>query len=361
MFGIRFVKARPTEFVMLFKRGKAVRRGEGLSFFYYAPRSSVVVVPLETRDVLFIFKENSADFQECDIQGQLTYRIREPEKITAFMDFSIGPHGQPSGEGVEKLPDRLTGLVQVVIREKLGAMPLREALTSAGSLMAFARDRLRASEALVALGIEVVDFSIVRLAPTPEMARALEAGTREQVLKAADEAIYERRNFAVEQERRIKENELQTQISIEEKNRQIREEQMNAEIAVQQKQRLLEENKLATLQALETKRQEIEEQKLGARTLLEGKREELVKAQSKNQLEFSRARAESLRLEFEPLRGLEPALLDVLATNQMDARQLVGRAMKELAGNAAKIGTLNISPELLPTLLGQEDTAGHGK
>jgi len=34
MFGFRFVKAQPTEYVMQFRDGKAVREGAGLSMAY---------------------------------------------------------------------------------------------------------------------------------------------------------------------------------------------------------------------------------------------------------------------------------------------------------------------------------------
>ena len=51
------------------------------------------------------------------------------------------------------------------------------------------------------------------------------------MFREADEAIYARRNSAVEQERAIKENELNTEIAVENKKRQIRETQMDAERA----------------------------------------------------------------------------------------------------------------------------------
>ena len=56
------------------------------------------------------------------------------------------------------------------------------------------------------LGIEVLGLSLLAIKPSPETQRALEAETREQILQEADDAIYTRRNSAVEQERKIKEN-----------------------------------------------------------------------------------------------------------------------------------------------------------
>ena len=64
MFGIKFIKAEPTTYLLQYKKGRVVREGAGLSFFYYAPTSSLVSVPIGTTDVPFIFSEVTADFQE---------------------------------------------------------------------------------------------------------------------------------------------------------------------------------------------------------------------------------------------------------------------------------------------------------
>jgi hypothetical protein len=50
MFGFRFIKVEPTEFVIQYKHGKVIREGAGLSFFYYAPTTSLVQIPLESVD-----------------------------------------------------------------------------------------------------------------------------------------------------------------------------------------------------------------------------------------------------------------------------------------------------------------------
>ena len=65
------------------------------------------------------------------------------------------------------------------------------------------------------------------------------------MLRRADEAIYARRNAAIEQERVIRENELRAEIAVEEKKRQIRETQVAAEIAVEQQRRELVDTRVA--------------------------------------------------------------------------------------------------------------------
>ena len=78
-------------------------------------------------------------------------------------------------------------------------------------------------------------MSVLGIAPQPKTREALEAATREEILKQQDEAIYKRRNFAIEQERNIKENELNTEITIAEKEREKDEKAIDAQMSLQQK------------------------------------------------------------------------------------------------------------------------------
>jgi hypothetical protein len=48
MFGISYRKANPTAYSIHLSRGKVVREGAGLSFFYFSPASSIVSVPCWT-------------------------------------------------------------------------------------------------------------------------------------------------------------------------------------------------------------------------------------------------------------------------------------------------------------------------
>lgn len=56
-------------------------------------------------------------------------------------------------------------------------------------------------------------MSVLGIAPQPKTREALEAATREEILKQQDEAIYKRRNFAIEQEEQAIENETQRSIA----------------------------------------------------------------------------------------------------------------------------------------------------
>src|SRR5690349_19125947 len=107
MFGLRFVKTPPTTHVILFKNGKPHRQGAGLSFWYYGPTSTLVQVPLASVDVPFVFEQTSADFQTVTVQGQLSYRITDAQKLAALMDFSVTRSGRYASSDPDKLNDRL--------------------------------------------------------------------------------------------------------------------------------------------------------------------------------------------------------------------------------------------------------------
>ena len=78
MLGIQFIKIPPTTHVIQYRGGKIVREGAGISFFYHSPTTSLVAVPVGSTDVPFIFEEQTADYQNLSLQGQITFRIAEP-------------------------------------------------------------------------------------------------------------------------------------------------------------------------------------------------------------------------------------------------------------------------------------------
>jgi len=316
---LSFMKVPPTTYVLLYKHGKIKREGAGLSFIYYAPTSTIVAIPMASADVPFVFQESTADFQSVTIQGQLTYRVADPKRLASLLDFSIDQRRAYHSEDPRKLPERLIHTLQTLTRAITQRLALKDTLVSSDSIVAEALAKLRASEAVSALGIEILSLSILGIQPTPETGRALEAEAREALQRRADEAIYARRNAAVEQERRIKESELNTEIAVEEKKRQIRETQMAAEIAVEQQ------------------------------------RAQLIDRRVENERKDADSRAYTLTETLKPLRGLDWKTLMMLGGKNADAKAMVALAFQEMAENAQKIGELNVSPDLLRSLIG---TAG---
>ena len=317
MFGIEYLKAPPTTYVLHYKNGKVKREGAGLSFLYYRPTSTVVMVPAASADVPFVFNEVTRDFQDVTIQGQLTYRVVEPKRLAKLLDFSVEASGRYRSDDPTKLEDRLVHATNMLARGVIGRLTLREALAASDALVREIGQGLTVAEAVTMLGVEPLGVAILAIRPTPEMARALEAEAREALQRKSDDAIYLRRNNAVEQERIIKENELGTEIAVEEKRRQVRETQMAAEIA-------------------------IEEQ-----------RKELIETRVENERKDADSRAYALETTLKHVRTLDWRTLMALSAGGGDPRSMIALAFRELAENAQKIGELNMSPDLLKTLLGK--------
>jgi regulator of protease activity HflC (stomatin/prohibitin superfamily) len=334
MFGINFIKVQPTTYLLQYRHGKIVREGAGLAFFYYSPTTSLVAIPVGSTDVPFIFEEPTADYQTVTIQGQVTYRVADAKKLAGLLNFTLHRDGENYvSEDPAKLPLRVINLVHVLARAELQKLSLREAITASETIVNAVRQQLAASPSIMALGLEILGLSVLAIKPTPETARALEAETREQLLRDADEAIYARRNSAVEQERAIKENELNTEIAVENKKRQIRETQMDAERSVQEKQHLL---RTAEMQA-----------NIG----LEERRKDLVGLAAENAKAEADARAYGISATMKALGNADARILQALASAGMKPEQLIAFAFQELAGKADKIGQLNISPDLLRELI----------
>jgi regulator of protease activity HflC (stomatin/prohibitin superfamily) len=316
MFGIGYRKANPTDYILHFSNGKLVREGAGLSFFYFSPAASIVSVPVASANIPFVFNEPTADFQTLTVQGQLTYRISDPKKAAAMLDFTVDARGRYFSDQYQKLPERLVYGLQTLVRAEIQGLPLREALVHGDGLTAHVFAELKASAEVVQLGIEILNLAVLSLKPTPEMAKALEAEAREALNRNADEAVYTRRNFAIEQERRLKENELQTELLVQTKQRELHEHELEAEIA------------------------------------LEKQRAALTDQKTENERKEADSRAYSLKAVIAPVQGLDWRVLMMLNPHGGDARNTIAMAFQELATNAQKIGELNVSPDLLRTLIG---------
>ncbi|MCE5300956.1 MAG: SPFH domain-containing protein [Spirochaetia bacterium] len=333
MFGINYVKFAPNVYVLKYKNGKTVREGAGLSFFYFKPDTSLVAVPLNSSESLFIFSEVTSDFQEISIQGQATYKITDPKKISSLMNYALDDNGKNYvSDDPEKLESRVVNAVKVIVKNELKSFTLKDSLLLSEHLVNKIRDGFKSSSDMAQLGIELLGVSILAIKPKPETAKALEAETREQILKKADEAIYNRRNASVEQERSIKENELNTEIAIENKNKQIM------------------ETKMSSVKSEQMKKQELEEESLKFEIAQEEKNRQYVELRVKNSKLEADAKAYGISASLKALENVDPSIINAIAASGMEPNKLIALAFRGIADKAEKIGQLNITPDLLEQL-----------
>jgi hypothetical protein len=334
MLGIRFVKSQPTVHLLQFSGGKVVREGAGQSFFYYAPASTLVAVPIASQDRPFILELTTADFQSVTVQGQVTYRIGDPRRTASLMDFSLARDGQAYvSDDPQRLGDRVAMQVEVIVQQAVQSLALKEALRASAAIARGAQQELARQPEIQSLGLEILGVSIIAVKPTPDIARALEAEARESNLKAADDAVYARRMSAVENERAIRQNELDTEIAVEQKKRQIRETQMEAKASVLRKENALRDEQMA------------------ADIALEAKRSDLVDGQARNSRTLADVEAHRVAAVVQALEKADPRIVQALAASHMQPGQLIAQAFGGLAERAQQIGQLNVSPDLLQSLL----------
>ena len=178
----------------------------------------------------------------------------------------------------------------------LGIEPLRAQLEAA----------LATDPALREIGLVVVSVRLNNLVPSSELERALQTPTFEALQQKADEATFERRALAVDKERAIAENELANRV----------------ELAKREKELISEETRNSRDRATgEAEAQQVEAD-------AEANRIRVVEA----------AKAEAEKGHMAVFRDLPPNIL-------------LGLAAREFAGKLDKIEHLNVTPELLASVM----------
>lgn len=342
-----YIKFSPNQYVLRYRKGNLIAQGTGLSFFFFAHNTSACVLPISGTDIDFMFEETTQDFQTVTVQGQLTCRITDYEKAAAALDFTVNlRNGGYTDQPIEKLHKRMVNLAHVQVKSHIGAIGLTEAIQTSRALADQVLVEMAQSEECAQMGVSVTGFSILKIRANPETARALEAKTREDILRESDDAIYDRRNASIEQERKVKENELNTQISVEEKKKAIKETELQT--------KRLELEGEGELQKIEVRSStEQEQMRLDAAIALERKRQELTDLRLANAKKDADAEAYRISAIMEAYNKLSADVLVALATMSMEPEKIIAQAFHQLAANPGKIGTLNITPDLLESLKGR--------
>jgi len=243
---LKFFKGDPSKYIIKYVSGKVKKKGFGISFYYFTHNSSIFSIPATTIDSNFIVTETTKNFQMVSVQGHLTYRIKDHLRMASLLDFEIYPNdGQYISEDPERLELRIKNVIQMITRKQIKMLDLEEVLALNTVLADTVLQSTSESSLLQEMGIEILSITFNAIMPTPEISKALEADFRESLQRQADEAIYTRRAAAVEQEQKIRENELNTQITLEEKKQTL--------IDLRGKNSIEEAEYLAKAKALELK------------------------------------------------------------------------------------------------------------
>ena len=313
------VRSGTTDHLVHVRRGRTVHAGPGQAFWFRPLSAALSEVPIDDREIALLFHARTADFQDVTVQATVAYRMADPDLAARRLDFGLSlKSGTWRGRPLDQISQMLTEASQQHALDLLAGLTLTQVMATG---MSAVRDRvaggLAADERLRQTGVEVVDVRVVALRPEADVERALQTPAREQVQQEADRATYERRALAVERERAISENELQSQIELA-----TREEQLVSQRGANERRRATE-------------------------AAAAGRIETAAKAEQNRVL--AEARADTTRLIGTAEAEAEAARMT--AYDGVDRAVLFALAAREAAAHLPQIGSLTLTPDAITSAL----------
>ena len=315
------LRAEASKHIQYFRKGVLKKSGRGLSFWFDPNDASLTEVPMNDRELIFMIKGQSSDYQDLAVQGSIIWRVADADRVANRIDFGIDVNkGARLGKPEDQVKSILTGLVREFADTYLKEKGVRELLEAGLSPVQAAIDAgFRGDPTLEAMGLEVVSIHVSALSPSSELYRALQAPTFESLQQKADEATFSRRALAVDKERAIAENELQNQI----------------ELAARRKDLIAREDTNARSEA---------EAKAAARQIL-------VAAEAEAKIVEADAEARRILAVEQAAADMEKARMAAIA--DVPPAVMFAVAAQEFAGKLQKVDSLTVSPDTLAGLLQQ--------
>lgn len=340
---ISHFRGGPTDHVVHYKNGKITHEGVGQAFWFRPLTAAFSEVPTDDRELPLLFHGRTVEFQDLAVQASVTYRFNDPGKAARRLDFALNPRtGSWRATPLDQVATLLGELAQQHALALLGTMTLAAALADGPTAVrARVSEGLSGDERLLDTGIAIVDVRVLGVKPESDVERALRTPARELIQQEADRAGFERRAQAVNQERAIAENELQNRIQLA-----VREEELLTQEGANERRRATEAAAAAEIVAeAEARRRE--------RRAASASRESQVatEAEAARIRRLGEAEAERARQLGAAEAEIEAAKINVY--EDVDPRILLALAARTLAGQLPRIGTVNLSPDLLSTVLAQ--------
>src|SRR5215207_3728417 len=117
---IRHLRAEPTSHVLRYRKGRLRADGPGLAFWFRPLNSAVVEVPVDDRELPFLFRVRSADFQELVVQGVITFRVAQPAALARRVDFTLDLEtGRWAQAPLEQVAGLVSQLAQLFVSTEL--------------------------------------------------------------------------------------------------------------------------------------------------------------------------------------------------------------------------------------------------
>src|SRR3954447_25337627 len=86
---LRHLRAEPTPQVLHSRRGRLAADGPGLTFWFAPRHTALAEIPVDDRELPFLFHARTADFQDLAVQGAVTFRVVDPRRLATRVDFTL--------------------------------------------------------------------------------------------------------------------------------------------------------------------------------------------------------------------------------------------------------------------------------
>jgi regulator of protease activity HflC (stomatin/prohibitin superfamily) len=240
-----WVSTRPSEFLIVFRRGRVAERlcGQGGRFFKW-PSDSYAVVPTTLKEVVFHASQITSDLVDVKVRGMVVFRIAEPKRIYSLINFT----DRQAGEA--KLAQMIADMCRSLGKWLIANLKLDECIRRRKEEIATALSHEVAKVASEKWGVEIVTLDI-------------------QDVFIQDAALFEALQVGYRAEK-----------------------QREAELVRVDAQRAITGHQLDCERALEKERQELALEKAQRESAVEMVRLELVRRRDEEQSRSERLRAE---------------------------------------------------------------------
>lgn len=315
------LRSEASSYIQYFRKGKTMRAGRGLAFWFDPTGASISEIPMDDRELNFMIKGQSSDYQDLAVQGVVSWRVVDAQRLGDRVDFSIDlKSGRPAGKPQDQIRSVLNGLVREFADTHLKRYGVRELLEKGlAPVQAAINAGFNEDPTLASMGLEIVSVRVAALTPSSELSRALQAPTFESLQQKADEATFSRRALAVEKERAIAENELNNQV----------------ELATRRKDLIAREDANARSEA----------EALAAASRI------AVEADAEAKIVTAEAEARRIRSVEQAAADMETARM--AAYNSVPPAVLYAMAAQEFASKLERIDSLTVSPDMLAGVMNQ--------
>ena len=345
--GIAFKKFDPNEYVIVVKKGKTTAEGRGLAVWYNNRTTNILCVPAAAFDGAFAFDDLiTSDYQSVCVQGITTYRITDFRQAVEMADFTYNSRENRKAPAMEMISKRIHNILKAIIIKEVSDRDIRTVMKQADELTGVIAERLRDNKIIASLGVAIITVNVLGISTKPETRKALEAAAREEILKEQDDAIYKRRNSAIEQERLIKENELNTEITVAEKEKEKTKKEQEILMTEMEGRLDLQEKEAA-------RKAELERQEMEQRIAMEERNREYVTLETENEKQKADIQAYAAAAMMKAYENANVKLVEACTMANMDPAQLMAKAFLEMGTNAEKIGNISFTPDFLNMILEQ--------